>query len=47
MMTILFLGNKNISDSIDYTSHNTKQLNVDEIKEILLNLPFIKQKLND
>ena len=40
-------GNKNISDSIDYTSHNTKQLNVGEIKEILLNLPFIKQKLND
>ncbi len=41
------LGNRNISDSIDYTSHNTKQLNVDEIKEILLNLPFIKQNLND
>ena len=41
------LGNRNISDSIDYTSHNTKQLNVDEDKEILLNLPFIKQNLND
>jgi len=41
------LGNRNISDSIDYTSHNTKQLNVDEIKKILLNLPFIKQNLND
>lgn len=29
----------------DYTSHNTKQLNVDEIKQLLLGLDFIKKEL--
>ena len=39
-------GKKKISLSQDYTSHNTKQLNVEEVKEILLKLNFIKKELN-
>lgn len=39
-------GNKNISSLEDYTSHNTKQLNVEEVKTKLLELPYIKKYLN-
>ena len=39
-------GKKKISLSQDYTSHNTKQLNVEEVKEILLKLNFIEKELN-
>ncbi len=39
-------GKKKISDTLDYTSHNTSQLNVNEVKKILLNLEFIKRELN-
>ena len=38
-------GKKIFSDSLEYTSHNTKRLNVDEIISILLNLDFIKKEL--
>ena len=38
-------GKKNLSKSIDYTSHNTRRLNIDEIIEILLKLDFIKESL--
>jgi UDP-glucose 4-epimerase len=30
----------------DYTSHNTKRLNVGEIKNLLLSLDYIKGELN-
>ena len=40
------LGEKKISISNDYTSHNTVQLDVSEVKKILLNLEFIKKELN-
>ena len=40
-------GKKQISLSQDYTSHNTKQLNVEEVKKILLKLNFIKKELNE
>ena len=30
----------------DYNSSNTKQLNYEELKKLLLNLDFIKDKLN-
>ena len=30
----------------DYTSHNTKILNVKELKKVLLNEPFVKDKIN-
>ena len=38
-------GQKNISSSEDYTSHNTKQLNVSELKRLLLNLELIKKAI--
>ena len=39
---------KEISNEYDeYTSHNTKRLNVSQIEELLLNLEFIKKSLKD
>lgn len=38
-------GESKISDSCDYTSENTKQLDVDGMKELLLQLPFIRATL--
>ncbi len=35
-------GNKNIDLSKSYTSHNTKRLNIEEMKELLLKLDFFK-----
>lgn len=40
-------GNKVISEVHDYNSHNTRRLNVNEIKELLLKLPYIQDELND
>jgi len=40
-------GETSISDYTDYTSNNTKQLNVNEIKEILKNLPFVSKQLKN
>ena len=39
-------GEKKISFSDDYNSHNTRQLNVDEVKKMLLKLDFIKNEIN-
>lgn len=39
-------GEDVISHLDDYTSHNTKRLNVEEIKTLLLKLDFIKDELN-
>tara|TARA_Y100000589_G_scaffold332055_1_gene388880 strand:+ start:2156 stop:3166 length:1011 start_codon:yes stop_codon:yes gene_type:complete len=39
-------GNKNISTLEDYTSHNTTQLNKEEVKTKLLELPYVKKYLN-
>ena len=44
--TLVHTGQTIISESSDYTSHNTNQLSVDEIKDKLLNLPFIKDQLD-
>ena len=38
-------GNKEISSLEDYTSHNTKKLNLEEVKNKLLQLPYIKKFL--
>lgn len=38
-------GETDISSLDDYTSHNTRRLNVDEIKSLLLTLDFIKEKI--
>jgi UDP-glucose 4-epimerase len=39
-------GDEQMSLCEDYTSHNTRQLNVNEIKSLLLELDFIKKELN-
>jgi UDP-N-acetylglucosamine 4,6-dehydratase len=39
-------GEEKIAQFDDYTSHNTKQLNVEQIKGLLLKLDFIQEKLN-
>ena len=39
-------GEVDISALDDYTSHNTRRLNVEEIKSLLLTLDFIKDELN-
>ena len=38
-------GNKEVSNINDYTSHNTNQLSLKEVKEKLLKLSYIKQYL--
>jgi UDP-glucose 4-epimerase len=43
----LYKGEKNISQINDYTSHNTKQLNIKELKKLLLEVDYIKDKLNN
>lgn len=40
-------GEEEISHQEDYTSHNTKRLNVEHVKTLLLKLDYIKEKLND
>lgn len=39
-------GEITISDYEDYTSHNTTRLNLEEIKQLLLSLNFIKHEIN-
>ncbi len=39
-------GEEKISQLEDYTSHNTRRLNVEEIKNILLSLDYVKGELN-
>jgi len=39
-------GEEKISHLEDYTSHNTLRLNVEEVKELLLKLDYIKEELN-
>jgi UDP-glucose 4-epimerase len=39
-------GEEKISDFEDYTSHNTHRLNVDEVRQLLLKLDYIKDELH-
>jgi UDP-glucose 4-epimerase len=39
-------GEERISGLSDYTSHNTRRLNIKEIKELLLTLDYIKDAVN-
>lgn len=39
-------GEEKISQLEDYTSHNTKRLNIEQIKALLLKLDYIKETLN-
>lgn len=38
-------GQEQISGKEDYTSNNTKILNIEEIKEVLLKVDYIKEEL--
>ena len=40
-------GEKQLSSVSDYTSHNTKILNKEEVKNLLLKLSIVKESLND
>jgi UDP-glucose 4-epimerase len=40
-------GEQKISYGEDYNSHNTKRLNIQEIKELLLKLEYVQQELKD
>jgi len=40
------VGEEQVSQLEDYNSHNTRRLNVQEVKEMLLNLDYIKMELN-
>tara|TARA_B100000989_G_C19508334_1_gene457592 strand:- start:858 stop:1916 length:1059 start_codon:yes stop_codon:yes gene_type:complete len=39
-------GEEDISNFEDYTSHNTKRLTHEELKEVLLNLDYVKGRIN-
>ena len=39
-------GEEKISFQDDYTSHNTKRLNIEEIKSLLLTVEYVRDKLN-
>ena len=39
-------GEQKISDQTDYTSHNTNQLTIDEVKKMLMKLEYIKEQLD-
>ena len=39
-------GEEKISDATDYTSHNTNQLTIDEVKKTLEKLEYIKEQLD-
>ncbi len=38
-------GQQNVSESIDYTSHSTRRLNKQELKELLLSLDYVRNSL--
>lgn len=40
-------GEEKIAEVEDYNSHNTRRLNVGEIKELLLKLDYVRQELNN
>ena len=40
------IGEKNISYTSDYTSHNTQRLDVSEIKSLLMKLNYIQAEIN-
>ena len=39
-------GDQSLSQIEDYHSHNTKRLEMDELKNLLLDLPYIQEKLH-
>ena len=45
-MKVFSKGESLISKSKDYTSHNTKQLEIYEIEELMQSLEFVEEQLN-
>jgi UDP-glucose 4-epimerase len=39
-------GELEIAQTEDYTSHNTRRLNVDEIKDVLMKLPTVREVID-
>jgi UDP-N-acetylglucosamine 4,6-dehydratase len=39
-------GETNVSEAIDYNSHNTQRLNIEEIKEKLMSLEYVRERLS-
>lgn len=39
-------GNEDLASEAEYNSHNTERLNIDEVKEKLLNLKYVQSELN-
>ena len=39
-------GETNVSEAVDYNSHNTQRLNIEEIKEKLLTLEYVRERLS-
>lgn len=39
-------GEQKIDQLDDYTSHNTHRLSIEQVKQLLLNLPYIQEQLN-
>lgn len=39
-------GETNVSEAIDYNSHNTQRLNIEEIKEKLMSLEYVRDRLS-
>ena len=40
-------ANQELQEVEDYNSHNTERLNIEQIKEKLLNLDYIKEELKN
>jgi UDP-N-acetylglucosamine 4,6-dehydratase/5-epimerase len=38
-------GEQDLNEISDYHSHNTNQLNLDEVKQLLSNLSYVKKEL--
>lgn len=39
-------GETQISQADDYTSHNTRRLNIEQVKEVLMRLPIVREAVN-
>ena len=39
-------GQKSISKSEDYTSHNTERLNLKQLKKLIMSLDFVKREID-
>lgn len=45
MISILLKGDQKLSSEDEYNSHNTERLNIEQIKEKLLQLDYVREQL--